>query len=189
MYGPSCKHVNEAKDLFPVDKLLDGGLVDYILGAEPGPGVLDQDMTITIRQRHMRYYKMGDGPLYVFYAPCHLAAMEVPLTAARAVLFQDAAVAPVAGPVCDVITIAKHDLKAGELIDGIGGFTCYGAIENFDICQAGNLLLIGLSKGSRLKRNILKDQALTFADVEMPGVRLIDKLRTEQNDYFSSFKR
>ena len=190
MYGPTCKHVNEAKDLFPLDKLLNGGLVDYILGAEPGPGVFvlgydDQP----IRQGHMRYYKMGDGPLYVFYAPYHLATMEVPLTAARAVLFQDAAVAPIAGPVCDVIAIAKRDLKAGEILDGTGGFTCYGMIENSDICHAENLLLIGLSKGSRLKRDISKDQALTFADVEMPGDRLIDKLRTEQNDYFSSTKR
>lgn len=186
MYGPTCKHVNEAKDLFPVDKLLNGGLVDYILGAEPGPGVFvlgydDQP----IRQRHMRYYKMGDGPLYVFYAPYHLATMEVPLTVARAVLFNDAAVAPIAAPVCDVITMAKRDLKAGEIIDGIGGFTCYGMIENSDISHAENLLLIGLSKGSRLKRDISKDQALTFADVEMPEDRLIDKLRTEQNKYFN----
>jgi predicted homoserine dehydrogenase-like protein len=186
MYGPACKHVNDAKDLFPLDKLLEGGLVDYILGAEPGPGVFvlgygDQH----VRQRQMSYYKMGDGPLYVFYSPYHLAALEVPLTAARAVLFHDAAVSAAAGPVCDVITIAKRDLKAGEVLDGSGGFTCYGMIENSDICRTENLLPMGLSGGCRLNRDISKDQVITFDDVEMPAKRLIDKLRTEQNEYFN----
>jgi predicted homoserine dehydrogenase-like protein len=44
------------------------------------------------------------------------------------VLFQDAALAPIAGPVCDVITAAKRDLKAGEVLDGIGGFASYGLL-------------------------------------------------------------
>jgi len=78
------------------------------------------------RMLYMRYYKLGDGPLNVFYTPCHLPTMEVPLTAARGVLFRDAAVAPLGSPVCDVITVAKRDLKAGEVLDGAGGFTCYG---------------------------------------------------------------
>lgn len=187
MYGPKCSHVNEAKSLFPVDELLKGGLVDYILGAEPGPGVfvLGYDNE-PFRQGHMRYYKMGDGPLYVFYSPYHLATMEVPLTAARAVLFHDAAVAPVAGPVCEVIAVAKRNLRVGEILDGIGGFTCYGMIENSDICHAENLLRIGLSKGSRLKRDISRDQPITFADVEMPETRLIDRLWSEQNAHFLS---
>ena len=39
MYGPECGHVREAVNLFPKDQLMDGGLVDYVLGAEPSPGV------------------------------------------------------------------------------------------------------------------------------------------------------
>ena len=39
MYGLSCSHVKEAIDLFPRDQMMEGGLVDYILGAEPAPGV------------------------------------------------------------------------------------------------------------------------------------------------------
>jgi predicted homoserine dehydrogenase-like protein len=95
MFGPKCSHVDEAKGLFSLDMLLKGGKVDYILGAQPGPGVfvLGYDDNPK-RQPYMRYYKLGDGPLYVFYTPYHLASLEVPLTAARAVLFHDAAVAP-----------------------------------------------------------------------------------------------
>jgi len=191
MYGPKCKHVNEAKDLFPLDKILKegGGIVDYILGAEPGPGVFvlgfNEDPK---RKPYMSYYKLGDGPLYVFYTPYHLASWEVPLTAARAVLFQDAAVTPIAGPVCDVITLAKRDLKAGEVLDGIGGFTTYGTIENADVCQKENLLVVGLSEGCRLKHDLQKDQVITITDIEWPEGRLIDKLRAEQNAHFISSK-
>ena len=43
----------------------------------------------TTRQRYMRYFKMGDGPLYVFYTPFHLAHLEAPLTAASGILLHD----------------------------------------------------------------------------------------------------
>ncbi len=185
MYGPSCTHVTEALNLFPMDQLLNGGLVDFVLGAEPGPGVFVLGYNEhPIKKQYMQYFKMGDGPLYVFYTPYHLPHLEVPITVARAVLFQDAAVAPNAGPVCDVITIAKRDLRTGEEIDGIGGFMSYGMIENSDVCKANNILPMGLSEGCRLKRSIVKDQAITYADVEMPKGRLCDRLRTEQNEHF-----
>ncbi len=185
MYGPRCEHVKESVDLFPMEQLLNGGLVDYILGAEPGPGVFVLGYnTDPVRQDYMKYFKMGEGPLYVFYVPYHLPHLEVPLTAARAVLFKDAAVAPLSGPICDVITVAKHDLKAGEVLDGIGGFSCYGMIENSEICQSENLLPMGVSEGCTLKRDISKDQAINCEDVNMPEDRICDRLRAEQNKYF-----
>jgi predicted homoserine dehydrogenase-like protein len=187
MYGPKCAHAKEAINLFPLDQMLDGGLVDYILGAEPGPGVfVIGHNDHPERREYMKYFKMGDGPLYAFYVPYHLPHLEVPLTAARAVLFQDAAVAPIAGPVCDVITVAKRDLEAGEILDGIGGFTCYGMIENAEVCQAENLLPMGLAEECSLTRAIRKDQAITYADVKLPPGRLCDKLRTEQDAYFAT---
>jgi predicted homoserine dehydrogenase-like protein len=187
MYGPRCAHVSEAVNLFPMDQLLDGGLVDYILGAEPGPGVFILGYNDhPDRQNYMKYFKMGDGPLYAFYVPYHLPHLEVPLTAARAVLFQDAAVAPIGGPVCDVITVAKRNLEAGEILDGIGGFTCYGMIENSNGCRDENLLPMGLSEGCRLVRNVPKDQSIRYSDVKLPPNRLSDKLRAEQNVYFNN---
>jgi predicted homoserine dehydrogenase-like protein len=186
MYGPNCSHVREAVNLFPVDQMLNGGLVDYILGAEPGPGVFVLGHSEhPIRQNYMKHLKMGDGPLYVFYTPYHLCHLEVPITVARAVLFKDAAVTPLAGPVCDVITVAKRDLKAGEVLDFIGGFACYGMIENSEICQSENLLPMGVSEGCRLKRNISRDEVVTYNDVILPEGRLCDKLRAEQSAYFA----
>ena len=187
MYGPKCKHVTEAKDHFSLEALVNGkgGIVDYTLGAEPGPGVFVLGYSENPqKQPYMQYYKQGDGPLYVFYTPYHLASWEVPLTAARGVLFQDAAVTPIGGPVCDVLSVAKRDLKAGEVLDGIGGFNSYGMIDSAEVCRQENMLLMGLSEGCRLKRDIPKDHAMTNADVEMPEGRLIDKLRAEQDAHF-----
>lgn len=184
MYGPRCKHVTETVNLFPMEDLVNGGIVDYILGAEPGPGVFVLGYNDDpLRKPYMNYFKMGGGPLYPFYVPYHLPHLECPLTAARAVLFNDAAVAPIGGPVCDVITIAKKDLKPGDVIDGIGGFACYGMIENYGVSRAQNLLPMGLAEECRLKRAVAKDQAVTYDDVEMPAERLCDRLRKEQDTY------
>jgi predicted homoserine dehydrogenase-like protein len=186
MYGPSCAHVSEAAGLFPMDQLLNGGLVDYVLGAEPAPGVFvigySED---PVERQYLNYYKMGPGPLYVFYTPYHLCHFEVPFSVARVQLFGDAVAAPVCGPVCDVITIAKRDLAAGEVLDGIGGFSCYGVLENYDVCQKQNLLPMGLNEGCRLIKDIPKDRPITRNDVKLPQSRLCDQLRDEQDAYFN----
>lgn len=185
MYGPPCKHVSEAANLFPKEQLLNGGLVDYILGAEPGPGVFVLGYNDhPIKQQYLQYLKLGDGPFYVFYLPYHLCHLEVPLTVARAVLFKDAAVAPLGAQVCDVIAVAKRDLNKGEVLDGIGGFTCYGVIENAAQVQAGECLLMGLSEGCQLMREIKRDEIIRRSDVIIPEGRLCDRLRSEQEAYF-----
>jgi len=184
MYGPALDHVNESSSFY-LDKLLDGGMVDYLVGAAPGNGAYvigySED---PVKAAYLKYLKMGDGPLYVFYTPFHLPQLEIPLTVARAVLFGDATVAPLGGPICDAVAVAKRDLKAGGILDGLGGFTCYTLIENYDISLKENLLPIGLSEGCRLKRDVVKDRVVTYEDVELPKTRMRDSLRKEQNDHF-----
>lgn len=185
MYGPTCDHVMEAVDLFPKDELLETGLNDYILGAEPGPGVFVIAYNDhPIKRQYTSVLKMGDGPFYVFYTPYHLPHLEVPLTVARAVCFQDAAVTPKEGPVCEVPALAKRDLRAGETLDGIGGFQAYGWIDNTDVMRRDNLLPMGLSKGCVLTQNVPKDQAISFDDVTVPEGRLSDRLYAEQVERF-----
>lgn len=185
MAGPRCDHVDNAWKLFPMDKLMNGGLVDYILGAQPSFGVFILAYSDhPLRQRYMKVYKMGDGPLYTFYTPFHLSPLEAPNSVARAVLFNDGPVVPLGGPVCDVITIAKRELKAGEVLDGIGGFLSYGTIENTDVAMRQNLLPMGLSEGCVLKRDLPMDAAITFDDVELPKGRLADRLWNEQVEHF-----
>jgi predicted homoserine dehydrogenase-like protein len=186
MLGPKCAHVKDIVQHFQADDLLQRPLVDFALGAEPGSGVFVVGYNDEpLKQHYMRYLKMGDGPLYVFYAPYVLPHLEAPLSAARAVLFGDAAIAPLGAPVCDVVATAKRDLKAGETLDGMGGFTCYGLIENADTARRQNLLPMGLSEGCRLTRDIQRDEALSYGDVVRPQGRLADRLRAEQDQYFA----
>ncbi|MFN6501037.1 MAG: NAD(P)H-dependent oxidoreductase [Nostoc sp. DedQUE01] len=183
-------YVDEMAQLYDVEQLKElGGIVDYVVGAKPGPGVYVFATHDDPKQRHyLNLYKLGEGPLYSFYTPYHLCHFEVPLSVARVVLFGDAVMSPLAGPLVDVITTAKIDLKAGETLDGIGYYMTYGQCENSDIVQQQNLLPIGLAEGCRLKRDISKDQVLTYDDVELPEGRLCDRLRAEQNSYFAPEK-
>jgi predicted homoserine dehydrogenase-like protein len=187
MLGPRCAHVKDVLNHFSAEQLLaGGGWVDYVLGAEPGTGAFVVGYNDhPIKREYMSYFKMGEGPLYVFYTPYHLPHLQLPLSVARAVLFQDATLAPIGGPVCDTLAVAKRDLKAGDTLDGMGGFTCYGLIDAYEVCRADNLLPMALSQGCRLKRDIPKDQPISYADVELPPGRLCDKLRAEQDALFA----
>jgi len=184
-------HVDEMTGKYDVEQLQAlGGIVDYVVGAQPGPGIFVFATHDDPKQQHyLNLYKLGEGPLYSFYTPYHLCHFEVPLSVARAVLFQDAVMAPLAGPRVDVVTTAKLDLKAGETLDGIGYYMSYGQCEKADVTQAQDLLPMGVAEGCRLKRDVAKDQVLTYEDVELPKGRLADKLRAEQNTYFASVKQ
>jgi predicted homoserine dehydrogenase-like protein len=185
MFGHRCAHVKDTVTLFSPELFDNGGLVDYILGAEPHTGAFVLcHCDHPVRRQYMNYFKMGEGPFYVFYTPFHLPHVQIAATAARAVLFHDATVAPLGKPMCDVITVAKRDLREGETLDGIGGFTCYGMIDNSETCQREDLLPMGLSDGCRLKTGVRRDQPIAYPDVELPQGRLCDRLREEQNARF-----
>jgi predicted homoserine dehydrogenase-like protein len=185
MLGPACPDVEEAAALFPLDRLLQGGIVDYVVGARPSPGVFVLGYQDDPVQRdYLKLYKRGDGPLYTFYTPYHLCHFEAPLTVARAALFRDAAVAPMGPPVVDVIATAKTDLRAGATLDGIGHFMTYGLCENADVVAQEQLLPMGLAAGCRLIRDVPADRPLTYGDVEVPDGRLADDLRRRQNELF-----
>src|SRR5690606_5701207 len=179
-------HVDELTKHYDIDQLRSlGGIVDYVVGARPGPGIYVLGTIDDPKQRHyLNLYKLGEGPLYSFYTPYHLCHFEVHHSIARVVLFGDAVIQPIGGPTVEVITTAKTDLSAGTTLDGIGGYHTYGQAENAPVVAAQDLLPMGLSEGCRLKRDVRKDEVLTYADVELPAGRLCDKLRAEQNARF-----
>ncbi len=185
MEGRRLGHVRDLLDCYDAKELLDQGVVDYVLGAEPGSGAFvigyNDDPQL---KPYMSYFKLGDGPLYMFYRPFHLTHLEAPLSVARAVLFADASIAPAGPPVCEVATIAKRDMEAGEELDGIGGYDCYGLIDNLENTRRDDVLPIGLAAGGRLTRPVAKDQPIRNADVILPTGRLVDDLRAQQDAHF-----
>ncbi|MET0505780.1 MAG: SAF domain-containing protein [Luteibacter sp.] len=196
MLGPDFSGGNPGAPLVPLEETVSAfashldkggpGIVDYVVGARPGPGVFVLATHHDARQAHyLNLYKLGVGPYYCFYTPYHLCHFEVPNSVARAVLFQDAVLAPTDGPRVGVAAIAKKDLAAGELIDELGGYEVYGVAENIAAIRAERLLPIGLAVGCRLKHAVPKDKPLTFDDVEIPAGRVIDSLYAEQEKLFA----
>jgi len=71
-------------------------------------------------------------------------------------------------------------LKAGETLDGVGGFCAYGLIENRAVARDINALPIAMSEDCVMLRDVAKDQVVGFEDVKLPSARLIDRLWQEQ---------
>ena len=181
MYGPACKYVRELSALLPPEQMLTTGLVDYSVGAAPHTGawvIVYEEQPL--KKAQLTYYRLGDGPFFVFYTPFHLPYIQIASTIGRAVIHRDATVAPVRGPVCEVLTVAKKDLKAGERLDGVGGFCTYGLIDNASVAREMNALPISLSDGCVLRRDIGKDDAISFDDVDVCPVGVVDTLWQEQ---------
>lgn len=181
MYGPACEHVRQMADLLPADQMLETGLVDYALGADPHTGafvIVYEDKPL--KQAQLGYVKMGAGPFYVFYTPYHLPHIQIASTIGRAVVYLDATAAPLAGPTSEVITIAKRDMKAGDRLDGVGGFCAYGLIDKTEAARRIDALPISLSENCVLRRDVLRDQVISFADVVEPARVLVDELWSEQ---------
>lgn len=182
-------HVDElcTSGRYDVDQLRRlGGVVDYVVKARPSPGVFVLATHDDPKQRHyLNLYKLGEGPLYSFYRPYHLCHFEVPLSVARAVLCNDPVLQPRGGPMVDVVATAKVDLKAGQVIDAIGGYLTYGQAENYDASLRERLLPMGLAEGCTLRHDVPKDTVLTYDDVAVPLGRLCDRLRAEQTKHFA----
>ncbi|MGE0715146.1 MAG: NAD(P)H-dependent oxidoreductase [Alphaproteobacteria bacterium] len=191
MTGPTVAEgtpVARTMPLFPLEAAAAGaGIVDYVVGAAPAPGVfVVGTIDDPVQRRFLALYKLGDGPFYCFDTPYHLCHFEVPNTIARAALFADAAIAPAGPPMVDVVAAAKRDLPAGQVLDGLGGFDAYGLAESAAAAAAGRLLPMGVAGGCRLRRAVARDTVLTYDDVELPEGRLIDRLRAEQAAVFAA---
>ena len=183
---PHDGHVDALTERYDLAQLRElGGIVDYVVGAQPGPGVFCLAEQPDPRQQHyLDLYKLGKGPLYSFYTPYHLCHFEAPNTIARAVLFGDAAARPLGGPLVEVCAVAKRDLTAGEVLDNYGHFMTYGEAVTEAERRQGRYLPEGLVEGCRLRRAIARDAVLTFDDVDLPSGRLADRLYAEQMERF-----
>jgi predicted homoserine dehydrogenase-like protein len=170
---------------YDVDRLRElGGVVDYVVGAMPLPAIFVFATVEDPKQRRLlELYKLGKGPLYSFYTPYHLCHLEAPLSAARVALFGDPTLAALR-PMVDVVTTAKTDLRAGDLLDAIGGYTHYGQCETYPLSRAGDLLPQGLAEGCRLLCDVPMDALIRRADVSVPAGRVADGLREEQDRAF-----
>jgi predicted homoserine dehydrogenase-like protein len=182
VYGDDIMKIGNLYDVEELRRL--GGMVDYVVGTPLTKVYCLAEHPDPKQQKYLNLYKMGEGPLYPFFMPYHLVHFEVPNAIARVVLFRDSVAQPLGGPVVEVCSVAKRDLRAGEILDDYGMYMTYGEAVNADEMSEKRYLPEGIVEGCRLKKNIRKDDVLTYDDVELPRDRLADRLRAEQYRHF-----
>ncbi|MFH1046719.1 MAG: hypothetical protein V1738_00285 [Patescibacteria group bacterium] len=185
MHGPrttKSELISTFDQLARLDEL-PGGHVDYVLGidgVDQGAGVF----VIAFRDepglsQDMQYLKKGAGPNYLFFRDYHLCHLEALSSLVEAASYATATLRP-NGWQCDVCAFAKRDLKAGQTLDGLGGFDCYGLIETADIAREQRLLPAGLAEYATLKCAVAVDEPITYEMVELTD-NLVTRLRREQD--------
>ncbi len=135
MTGPSAGKITDVFDLFDLEAIHQSGrpVVDYVLGSKPPGGVFAIGRCDDEYQRSMLGWfpmDIGKGPFYVFERPYHLVHIEAMKCIAEAYLDRQSLLRPSYGFKANVYTYAKRDLREGEKLDGIGGYACYGLIED-----------------------------------------------------------
>lgn len=157
------------------------GVVEYVNGIAPGVFVTVSTDNDEIAYQ-MQYHSMGPGPLWTLYRPYHLCNLETPLTVAKAIIDGETTIVPMDGLVSECVTVAKKDLKVGETIDGIGGYTTYGSIASLTDSDKNGYVPYGLvTNKTRMKKDVKKGELLTLDDVELDASALIYQLRKEQD--------
>src|SRR3569833_1922035 len=138
------------------------GVVDYTVGKGVAPGVF-----VIVEAEHPRIIErmddlhVGHGPYYSFFRPYHLTSLEVPLTAARIMLYGKPDMVPLPNPVAEVCAVAKRDLAPGETFDAIGE-TCYRSFI-LTIADARDRMAVpvGLLEGGKVTAPVKKGELLT----------------------------
>lgn len=181
------KHLNDVLSLKSEGRggVLDNyGVIEYINGVAPGVFVIIGTDQPDIAAE-LTYLSMGPGPNYTLYRPYHLTSLETPMSVAKAVIDHEPTIIPRYGRVAETIAVAKKDMKAGEMLDGIGGFTVRGTFMSAEDADAQNALPMGLiDKKTKLLKDKKAGEVLTYEDVELNPDNLIVQLRKLQDELF-----
>ena len=183
--APGTEGVKQLNEIFKLKK--DGGILDkhgvveYVNGIAPGVFVTVSTDNAEIAYQ-LQYHSMGPGPLWTLYRPYHLCNLETPLTVAKAVIDGEKTCVAKDGLVAECITRAKIDLKAGQNLDGIGGYTTLGSIcTEAEATEKGYVPFGLINKNAVMKVDCKKGDLITYDMVELDKNTLIYKLRKEQD--------
>lgn len=184
MHGPSAPRDQLQAYFCPKDEggiLNRKGVVDFSVakGVAPGVFVVAEMRHPRVRER-MNDLHLGPGPYYSFFRPYHLTSLEVPLSAAAAVLGPESHMRPLSVPVAEVGCLAKRDLEPGETLDAIGEYAYRGwALTRAD-AQASRALPIGLAQGAKVTARIAKGELLTYDAVDPdPSLKIVQVRRAQ----------
>ena len=153
-----------------------------------GTYVVVRPTTDYARQCFSEYHMLPDqsGEYGALYRPTHMIGLELGISVASAALRGE----PTGSPVCfssDVVAVAKRDLKAGEMLDGEGGFCVWGRQMPAALSVEKNALPLGLAGGFALKRDVPAGAIVCEADVALDESDEAVTVRRAMIDAFPPF--
>jgi len=185
MHGPHC----DIKDLTRIFSLKEqGGILNRSGVVDYGIGDINRSVFVIVTTDNQRIIDglvqrdMGNGPNYLLLRPYHLCSIETPLTAAQAVIYGESTAYPRRRLVSECITVAKRDLKAGEVLDAIGEYCYRASIDSYEVAKAGSMLPVGLAKGAVLKCDVARDEVITYDMVTLDDRSVLLQLRRMQDE-------
>ncbi|MBL8808363.1 MAG: homoserine dehydrogenase [Rhodospirillales bacterium] len=189
MHGPAAPLSELHKVLCPVadgGMLSRKGVVDFTVakGVAPGVFVVAEMAHPRLRER-MHDLQMGPGPYYTFFRPYHLTSLEVPLSAAAAVLWRQAHMRPLPVPVAEVGAVAKKDLKPGDVLDAIGEYCYRGMALAVPEAQRLAALPLGLAQRAVVTQPIKAGEYLTYRNCKADPKLAIVRLREQQDAHIA----
>jgi predicted homoserine dehydrogenase-like protein len=151
-----------------------------------GTYVVIEGETEYARRCFKEYAMLPDasGRYAALYRPIHLIGLELGISVASAALHGEPTGAPT-GFRSDVVATAKRALKAGELLDGEGGFCVWGKQAPAQASLARGLLPLGLAHDVRLKRAVAEGDAIGWDDVAYDADALAVRTRREMEVAFA----
>jgi predicted homoserine dehydrogenase-like protein len=119
----------------------------------------------------------SSGRYAAMYKPYHLIGLELGISVLSAALRREPTGAP-QGFLGDVAAVAKRHLRAGEMLDGEGGYTVWGKLMPASASLEAGALPIGLAHGVKLKQNVAHGAVVRWSDVEFDASK--DAIKTRQ---------
>ncbi|MES0130357.1 homoserine dehydrogenase [Mesorhizobium sp. M0029] len=181
MHGPTATLEELASVLCPREDggvLHRKGVVDYSIGKGVAPGVF-----CIIETRHPRVLermvdlKVGKGPYFTIYRPYHLTSLEVPLSAARAVVYKRADMEPLDHPVAEAVAVAKSDLGAGQSLGMIGENDYRGFAMTWEDARAKGALPLGIAERAKVVKPVKTGDFLTYENCVPDDSMVITQIR------------
>jgi len=166
----------------------DGRAVPYDIRF--GVWVVFEGETEYIRRCFSEYGVRTDpsGRYASLYKRWHLIGLEVGISVASVGLRSEAT-GCATGFHADAVATAKRDLRAGEMLDGEGGYTVYGTLMPAVDSLAHGALPLGLAHDVKLVNAIPAGKPLRWSDVQIDASLEAVKVRREMEQTFAPAER
>ncbi|KAB2881772.1 MAG: flagellar biosynthesis protein FlgA [Pseudorhodoplanes sp.] len=152
-----------------------------------GTYVVFEGETEYARRCFREYHLLPDrsGKYAALYRPIHMIGLELGISVASVALRREPTGMPT-GFRSDVVATAKRDLRAGEILDGEGGFCVWGKQTPADLSLDSGFLPLGLAHNVKLRRDIAEGERLKWSDVAYDDNDAAVRFRREMETAFGS---